>query len=85
MAGNPQASIPPSGTSKLFSRTKTGERGASVTRESLARDLAAFRKTGGKIEVLGNNRTLSPTEEREQRTHRAAQAAAARTQAKAER
>lgn len=84
MAGSPQASIPPSGTSKLFSRNKSSERGASVTRESLARDLAAFRKTGGKIEVLGNNRTLSPSEEREQRNRRAAQAAAARTRARSE-
>lgn len=37
---------------------KSGERGASLTSEHIAAHLAAFRKTGGKIEVLDNTRTL---------------------------
>jgi hypothetical protein len=84
MARRPQSPIPPSGTSQLFARTKPTERSADITRESLARDLAAFRKTGGKIEVLGNTRTLSSSEERAARTQRTATAAASRTSAKAD-
>lgn len=82
MARRPQTSIPPSGTSKLFTGSKPTERSAGITRESLARDLAAFRKTGGEIQVLGNNRTLSASEERSTRTLRAAEAEAAKTVAK---
>ncbi len=62
-----------------------GDRGPGITRESLERDLAAFRKAGGRIEVLGNNRTLSASEERELRRQRSEQAAAARVRRKAAR
>lgn len=57
-----QTPIPPSGTSRLFSGSKSSDRGADVTRERIASDLAAFQKAGGRIEVLGNNRVLKPSE-----------------------
>jgi hypothetical protein len=49
--------IAPSNTSRLFSARKSGDR-AAVTRESIASDLDAFRKAGGKIQVLGVTNTL---------------------------
>ncbi len=85
MTGRAKTTIPPSGTSKLFTGSKSNDRGADITRETLARDLAAFRKDGGEIEVLGNNRTLSASEERSTRTLRAAEAEAARGAAKTSR
>lgn len=42
-----------------FAAKKGNERGASVTSERIAADLAAFRKSGGRIEVLGNTRSLT--------------------------
>lgn len=48
---------PPSNTSHLFSSRKPAERN-SITHERLAADLEAFRKAGGKIEVLGVTRAL---------------------------
>lgn len=38
---------------------KPNERGASLTSDRIADDLATFRKSGGRIEVLGNTRTLT--------------------------
>jgi hypothetical protein len=35
-----------------------GKPAASLTREQIADDLAAFRKSGGKIERLGNTNTF---------------------------
>lgn len=55
----PEASIPPSNTSHLFGPRKAGDRGAAVTSERIAEDLAAFQRKGGRIEVLGNTRTLT--------------------------
>lgn len=49
--------VPPSKTSHLFSPRKAGERDPA-THERIAADLEAFRKAGGKIEVLGVTRTL---------------------------
>jgi len=49
--------VPPSKTSHLFSPRKGNER-APVTHERVAADVEAFRKAGGKIEVLGVTRTL---------------------------
>lgn len=49
--------VPPSKTSHLFSPRKANER-APVTHERIAADLEAFRRNGGKIEVLGVTRTL---------------------------
>lgn len=54
--------IPPSNTSHLFGGRKPNERGASVTSERIASDLAAFRKSGGHIEVLGVTRVLKTIE-----------------------
>lgn len=51
------ASVPPSKTSHLFSARKPNER-APVTHERIAADIEAFRKAGGKIEVLGVTRSL---------------------------
>lgn len=50
--------VPPSKTSHLFPARKQGDRTA-VTHERLAADLEAFRKAGGKIEVLGVTRVLT--------------------------
>ncbi|PBJ81750.1 hypothetical protein CMZ84_13730 [Lysobacteraceae bacterium NML93-0399] len=50
----------PSDTRHLFAGPrKANERGASVTSERIAHDLAQFRKSGGRIEVLGTTRTLT--------------------------
>jgi hypothetical protein len=51
------ASVPPSKTSHLFSARKPNER-APLTHERVAEDIEAFRKVGGKIEVLGVTRSL---------------------------
>ena len=51
------ASVPPSKTSHLFSARKPNER-APITHERVAADIEAFRKAGGKIEVLGVTRSL---------------------------
>lgn len=52
---------PPQGkaskTSQLFAPSKTPVRGP-ITRERLAADLEAFRRAGGKIEVMGITRSL---------------------------
>ena len=49
--------VPPSKTSHLFSPRKANER-SPLTHERIAADIDAFRKAGGKIEVLGVTRTL---------------------------
>ena len=58
---HPQGAAPPpiapSKTSHLFPRRKTNDR-APLTHEAIEEDLEAFRKSGGKIEVLGVTRTL---------------------------
>ncbi|MCD9026664.1 hypothetical protein LDO26_00350 [Luteimonas sp. BDR2-5] len=51
--------LPPSNTSHLFVGRKTSDRGASMTSDRIANDLADFRKSGGRIEVLGVTRTLT--------------------------
>ena len=51
------ASVPPSKTSHLFSARKPNER-SPLTHERVAEDIEAFRKAGGKIEVLGVTRSL---------------------------
>ena len=51
------ASVPPSKTSHLFSARKAGDR-APLTHETIAEDIKAFRKAGGRIEVLGTTRAL---------------------------
>jgi hypothetical protein len=48
----------PSSTSNLLRPRKEGEPARGVTSERIAIDLAAFRKAGGRIEVLGVTRTL---------------------------
>lgn len=53
------AQMPPSRTSHLFGRRKPNDRGAAVTSERIAEDLAAFHRRGGHIEVLGVTRTLT--------------------------
>jgi hypothetical protein len=47
----------PSKTAHLFAPRKSKER-PDVTHESLSADIAAFRKAGGRIEVLGVTRSL---------------------------
>ena len=49
--------IAPSKTSHLFGGKKVATKGP-ITREAIEADLAAFRKAGGKIEVLGVTNTL---------------------------
>ena len=49
--------IAPSKTSHLFSGRKVATKGP-ITREAIEADLEAFRKAGGKIEVLGVTNTL---------------------------
>lgn len=51
--------IPPSSTSHLFGGRKPNDRGAAMTSERIASDLAEFRKSGGRIEVLGITRSLT--------------------------
>lgn len=56
----PKSPIPQSDTRHLFAGgRKPNERGASLTSDRIADDLATFRKSGGKIEVLGNTRALT--------------------------
>jgi hypothetical protein len=47
----------PSKTAHLFAGRKSKDR-PNVTHESLTADIAAFRKAGGRIEVLGVTRSL---------------------------
>ena len=57
-----QPEIPPSNTSHLIVSKKSGERndrGALLTSERIAEDLAKFHSAGGRIEVLGNTRMLT--------------------------
>lgn len=46
-------------TSHLFGGRKQAERGTAMTRERIAEDMEAFRKAGGRIEVLGVTSTLT--------------------------
>ncbi|WP_036135539.1 hypothetical protein [Luteimonas mephitis] len=49
-----KAAIPPTSTSHLFARqSKAKDLSRSMTSETIANDLAAFRKQGGRVEVLG--------------------------------
>lgn len=50
--------VAPSSAGKAFGGRKSNDRGASVTSERIAADLAAFDKAGGRIEVLGNTLAL---------------------------
>jgi hypothetical protein len=56
MPGN-RKDPPPSKTSHLFGSRKADQR-APFTHERVAADIEAFRKAGGKIEVLGVTRSL---------------------------
>lgn len=49
--------IPPSGTSRLFASRKPSPRAALITSERIAADLAAFRRSGGRIQVLDSFRS----------------------------
>ena len=62
MARPKKISIPPSSTSHLFGGRKPADRGSNVTSERIADDLEAFRKSGGRIEVLGTPRVLKTIE-----------------------
>jgi hypothetical protein len=53
--------MPPSKTSNTVlrkSNKSSGKQNATLTREQIEDDLAAFRKAGGKVEKLGNTLTL---------------------------
>lgn len=55
----------PSATRHLFASQKPGDgngRKTELTSERIAEDLAAFRRAGGRIEVLGVTRTLTRIE-----------------------
>lgn len=54
-----KTNIPPSNTSHLFGSRKNNDRGANVTSERIASDLDQFRRSGGRIEVLGVTRSLT--------------------------
>lgn len=56
-AGAAPPAIAPSKTSHLFAPRKANDR-TPVTREAIEADMEAFRKAGGKIEVLGITRAL---------------------------
>lgn len=45
-------------TLRKANKSAGGKQGASLTREQIEVDLAAFRKSGGKIERLGNTNTF---------------------------
>lgn len=45
-------------TLRKSGRSAGGKQGSALTREQIADDLAAFRKSGGKIERLGNTNTF---------------------------
>lgn len=48
----------PAARTRTRSSGRKNDRGASLTSERIAADLAAFRKGGGKIEVLGNTKVF---------------------------
>ncbi|WP_066097274.1 hypothetical protein [Xanthomonas massiliensis] len=43
--------------------SRSGAHGQPLTSERIAADLAAFRKSGGRIEVLGNTQALKKQDE----------------------
>lgn len=45
-------------TKSLLPPQKNAPRSNALTRQRLAEDMAAFQKAGGRIEVLGNTRSL---------------------------
>lgn len=57
-SAKPQSRQPSAARSRTRSSSRKNERGASLTSERIAADLAAFRKDGGKIEVLGNTKVF---------------------------
>lgn len=48
----------PSTTRRGRGSTRVSDRALSLTSERIAADVAAFRKSGGKIEVLGNTKVF---------------------------
>lgn len=48
----------PSSTVLRKSGKSNGKQSATLTREQIEDDMAAFRKAGGKVEKLGNTNTL---------------------------
>lgn len=56
-ATDARADIPPSKTSHLFAGRKP-KQAPSLSHDRIAADIAAFRKAGGKVEVLGTTRVL---------------------------
>lgn len=64
---------------KTSSKTASSGKSAGLTRETLAGDIAAFRKAGGHIEVLGHTpfRTAAPSRSAAKATGTPAAASAA--------
>lgn len=60
MSTNAQSKTRQPSTARARTRSsgRKGDRSASLTSERIAADLAAFRKDGGKIEVLGNTKVF---------------------------
>ena len=52
----------PTSQIKITSTPEKPAAGGPITSERIAADLAAFRAGGGRIEVLGTTRVLSPSE-----------------------
>jgi hypothetical protein len=52
----------PSSQIKIASTPEKPSSGGPITSERIANDLAAFRAGGGRIEVLGTTRVLTPSE-----------------------
>lgn len=48
----------PAATRRGRGSTRVSDRALSLTSERIAADVAAFRKSGGKIEVLGNTKVF---------------------------
>lgn len=57
-SAKPQNRQPSAARARSRSSSRKGDSGASLTSERIAADLAAFRKGGGKIEVLGNTKVF---------------------------
>ncbi len=59
MSRSKKSSAATGSTSHLFGGRKPADRGGAMTRERIAEDMEAFRKSGGRIEVLGVTSTLT--------------------------
>ncbi|SEK92806.1 hypothetical protein SAMN05428989_1085 [Pseudoxanthomonas sp. GM95] len=58
--------MPRTSSKMTMAKAKSGnEKGGALTHERLQADLEAFRKAGGRVEVLGNTRVLKKVDGQE--------------------